>query len=393
MIRNTTIILVFVTLTLVLSLLFGPTDAMAAIEQCRAIVYERRNHETSGDFLEIKPPDNEKPSLDFTVFVQTVPAYRVDLENKISSVKVFGGAKLVLWWDEGYKGKAKHFSEDTAYVGDYWDDEFSSLKLFCPMPSVDVTTLDFGNLYLSDRDGAEAHNKDQSKTVTLTNNGELYTTLHWEITGVPSGVNISSTSGNLPNEPGILGFPNKKSTVKITVWLNPKVAVNSSFTITTSGGDIPITLKAEVYDTPVISQVAPALGSNNKVNVAINDSVTFRVTELQEEDLSFPEATIKGYQWEALRKGNTPPWDTKGSAPDSRVKDINLNAAEEWVVHVRVVDNNDVATPTLEIPVKVWERPIVADAPPNDSDTIDSSWFTDTYVGVVGQSVELVLLC
>ncbi|MCH8295304.1 hypothetical protein IH992_29825 [Candidatus Poribacteria bacterium] len=45
------------------------------------------------------------------------------------------------------------------------------------------------------------------------------------------------------------------------------------------------------------------------------------------------------------------------------------------------------ASPTLQIPVRAWNPPIVADAPPSDSTTGD--WYTDRYVGVADTALDL----
>ena len=77
------------------------------------------------------------------------------------------------------------------------------------------------------------------------------------------------------------------------------------------------------YDTPTLSRITPAVGSNNSVNVAINDNVTFEVTEIQTADLLLPDAAVKGYQWQALRLRNIPTWSTTDTASDSHTKLLN----------------------------------------------------------------------
>ncbi|MCH8295303.1 hypothetical protein IH992_29820 [Candidatus Poribacteria bacterium] len=113
--------------------------------------------------------------------------------------------------------------------------------------------------------------------------------------------------------------------VTITVTARPTSlgADNGSFTIETNNGSIPMSWNLTAYDTPTLSRITPAVGSNNSVNVAINDNVTFEVTEIQTADLLLPDAAVKGYQWQALRLGNIPTWSTTDTASDSHTKLLN----------------------------------------------------------------------
>ena len=113
--------------------------------------------------------------------------------------------------------------------------------------------------------------------------------------------------------------------VTITVTARPTSlgADNGSFTIETNNGSIPMSWNLTAYDTPTLSRITPAVGSNNSVNVAINDNVTFEVTEIQTADLLLPDAAVKGYQWQALRLRNIPTWSTTDTASDSHTKLLN----------------------------------------------------------------------
>ena len=179
--------------------------------------------------------------------------------------------------------------------------------------------------------------------------------------------------------------------------LNPNVtgSVNTSFQISTSHPQFGPTvfLTATVYNTPAVSRNAPALGSNAKVNVSHSTNVQFKVTS---GNPLYPGATLQKYQWRQEVGSQLPTVFEDG--PATGEKNLSFNAAGEYTVYARMVDNHNVASAYVAIPVRAWNRPVVKDTPPasaipaNASEITQASkasWLANKYVGVKGSAVKL----
>lgn len=246
-------------------------------------------------------------------------------------------------------------------------------------------TLDFGDLYRSNMDGAANYNAGVIRTFEFKNLGGPTLTWNFDLTTAPSATVfyatgtgwLDATSGQLPSNFFTRG----------QVSLNPAAAgtLNESITIQTNGGNLTVNLQATVHDTDV-HLVVPALGSNGKVNMGENETLTF---EIELGNPSFPNATIKGYQWQAQFSGVvSSAWRPVVPSTDL-TKDFSCSSSGARTIYARMVDSNDVGTDPVEIPVEVLSLPTVSSTPPTGSSTIGSSWFTDEYVGVVNQPITL----
>ncbi len=135
--------------------------------------------------------------------------------------------------------------------------------------------------------------------------------------------------------------------------------------------------------------VSPVKGSNGKVNVALNEPVTF---EVDFADNRF-NATLAGAQW----------WYTSAADPEDRrdftttstgEKQYTFTDVGDYIIYCRVIEEvsgRKSVSRTIAIPVRVWNRPTVATTPPQANiDAGDVSWFNGKYVGVKGQAVRLI---
>ncbi len=383
--RNTTII--FLLVTLALSLLFGLADAIAAITKAKVIVWDHKGYD--GWWKEVT-------SSVANITTEWGSSYNDD----IGSVQVFGGAKVTLWKHSNYTGSSSTFTANDNKIRDAIRNEISSIEFFGPDAFVDTTSLSFGNLYLAGRESPEDYNDGVTKTVTLRNDGVSGTTLWWDLESVPTYATITSSSGSLS---GSLGSGEE---VTLTIWINPTStgSLSDSFQIITSeresgDGDKTISLSADVYDTPAVSLVAPDLGTNSKVDVPVGEDVTF---EVGSQPLS--HTSISKYQWQSQVSGTDPLDDDWEDAPTSGEEAYSFDSAGSYTVYVRMVDSNNVKSDYLAISVQAWNRPTIEDDPPgtaiptdDDNDGVFSdselsgkaSWLSDKYVGVVGKEVRL----
>ncbi len=399
--RNSTSTLILALLALLL--LFAlPNATHAEVEQAAVKFYMDSNYDTNEELVYDASDDDDgvddrdgyanniiaNPDLRAYSGGETGKINGRDWYNEISSLKVLGGAMVTLYNGVKYTATAAKvtYTSDQSELthkapgsSTTVNNMANSLKVFLPAPSVTPpTSLDFGNLYLGNYDGATDYNKGQTKTFTLKNVGELGTTLDWEITDADAIFSFSANSGSLDG----------KTSVDITVWADPTSsgAASGSFTIETSNGDKTITLNFTAYDTPSSSQIAPALGSNGRVNIGSGEKHLFEVVS---GDPSFLGAHLKGYQWQMQRGTidvDSTAWEpTSGNG--SAQKEISLTDEGEWTVYAQMVDNNMVANEPIAIPVTVWPQPVVSATPPDGTNSGD--WLTDTYVGVVNQPITL----
>ena len=148
-------------------------------ERCRIILYEH--------------PDYQGDSWEWPGFpIENIGDAGLWRHDITSSVKVFGGAKVVLAEGTSYGGRRLSLTMNQPNLGvPNFNDITSSLFVYCPDSSVDTTQLDFGNLYRSDRDGARNYNAGQTRTVKLRNTQtQSGTTLSWRIDNKPDYATI-----------------------------------------------------------------------------------------------------------------------------------------------------------------------------------------------------------
>ena len=229
----------------------------------------------------------------------------------------------------------------------HYDDLNLVLELNLPHLSISTESLNFGNLYVSNRDGATEYNGNRTKEITLTNDGDDGTSADWAITNVPDGVTITTTLGSHS------GSIYKGDTEKITVSVNP--SSSGSFSKNFKINDTTISLSATVYDTPAVTISSnPAKGSNNKVNIAVNTSPDFNTTSVDftaSSSPNFPGATVQKYQWR-VDDGS---WESRGNT-----KSYDNSTAGTYTIKCRMVDSNNVISgESNSISICVWNLPEV----------------------------------
>jgi len=285
---------------------------------------------------------------------------------------------------------AGSISSDSSTLDAYFDD--ISLTLNVPELSVDKTNLDFGNLYVYDGANAsvKTFNDNRSQTFTISNPGSA--NLTWNATFRASVVSLSSTSGSI--------FQGGNQTITVKVNPGGNGAGNVTIPITVNAGNANVTVSETAYGTPAaVTRVSPVLDTNNKVNVAINDSVKFQVSASAPP--LYP-GSIRGYQWQVVSGAATAPDATKWTEvnlPEYTAPANSFTTASDYKVYARMVDSNGVGAAYVEFPVKAWNRPTVGDTPPaaaipasasQINDATKASWLANQYVGIVGQPVKLV---
>jgi len=135
--------------------------------------------------------------------------------------------------------------------------------------------------------------------------------------------------------------------------------------------------------------VSPAKGSNDKVNVALNEPVTF---EVNFADNRF-NVNLAGAQWWYISEAD--PEDRRDFTTTSTgEKQYTFWDVGDYIIYCRVIEEvsgRKSVSRTIAIPVRVWNRPTVASTPPQAHiDAGDVSWFNGKYVGVKDQAVRLM---
>ena len=350
-----------------------------------------------------------------------------NFNDKISSFKVSDTCTVVLYSDTNYGGDFEIFraSPSTCYQLTKLNNRASSIRIFAykglyVAPSV----LDFGDLYKSERDGAENYNKGKTQELTIGNNGlenEKLGLDYLEYTIRPHFLDdkYNKIFNNLLLLPDIrlpdIGT-NPSLLVKdeedlVTLYLNTSytgtideyiyVRGNISANNSVVTGTCNVNVKAEVHDTPTVSlkSVDGALRKDNKYHVAVGESFTFHV---ESGEINFPDAALGCYQWQS-RPNNMDAIETGWSDFSSiGERTCSLDNPGNYTIYVRMVDSNNVKTEALQIPFYVWRHPTIGARPPakvipTDYDSYISGsspmwhvpWFSNTYVGVVNKSVFL----
>ncbi|MBI2917723.1 MAG: hypothetical protein HYY01_06980 [Chloroflexi bacterium] len=167
------------------------------------------------------------------------------------------------------------------------------------------------------------------------------------------------------------------SKATVTVKAQPPDAGSVTKKITLAVGtkkvDLQVTINAWPLP-PAPSRVAPALGSNSRVNVAADQKVRFEVST------AFSGQNFNDYKWVTPDRTVT---RAKNSDSTNGVADLTFSQTGNTQAKVLIVDNNKVEGYELSIPVAVWKLPTV------DEKGSGASWKDGKYVGVVGQEVTL----
>ena len=164
--------------------------------------------------------------------------------------------------------------------------------------------------------------------------------------------------------------------------------------------EIYLPVGALAYSPVQLSYLGPALGTNGKVNVARSGSVHL---ELASDGPFNPDAQLGAYVWEMVAGELTPAeldaltladFNVETSGPEIYYSGSDLANPGEYTVYCEAYENingQKVESEALAIPVRVWTRPTVHDAPP--SSAVDDglvSWYGDRYIGVVDEPVYLM---
>ncbi|MCD6507989.1 Ig-like domain-containing protein, partial [Candidatus Poribacteria bacterium] len=155
---------------------------------------------------------------------------------------------------------------------------------------------------------------------------------------------------------------------------------------------------------PQLRLVSPEMGPNQKVNVPLGDES--RSFTIEADDLSGSGYPYREYYWtdpENIPLATNP----KPSFSDLTCETTEPNmsytfnkSASDYVIYCYVLYKKNssstkmketIISEMLEIPVRVWQRPTVSDAPPQDViDSGDVFWYNGKYIGVAGQPVRLM---
>jgi len=244
------------------------------------------------------------------------------------------------------------------------------------------TDVDFGNLYLERywvgdevemNESAYRYNHGKKKRISFKNSGD--TDVTWTLKG-PYWVII-------PERRGTLG-PNGYESVEIWTSLgNDTGEYTGTITLESSNGGGTLSVRAFIYDRqPKASLVIPSPGSNNMVNVRVDDSVRFVVST---EAPLMPGATLEEHKWRRPDVGDSfmpKPFPERNYT----FKDTDVHTIQH-----KSVDSNGVESNIFEILVRVWNGPIIKDTPPQSAISAGTvSWYGNKYVGVMGQPVSLM---
>jgi len=127
------------------------------------------------------------------------------------------------------------------------------------------------------------------------------------------------------------------------------------------------------------------LGSNSKVNVAVNQSSKFTVTST----IGSTNVPVTGYLWQWV-SGSA----AAGTGFDSTTaaeKNYSFSEPGNYTVYCKAVDQKGVESALISIPVCAWNLPTVKDTPPSAAITAKTvSWYTNKYAGVAGQAINLM---
>ncbi|MBU0700304.1 hypothetical protein KKE26_03275 [bacterium] len=238
--------------------------------------------------------------------------------------------------------------------------------------------FNFGNVYLAANDSTKAYNKSIKKILKFKNAGDSGTKLKWSISSPQGWIKFSQVSGALAGG-GIQ---------TIEVWLEPTGGTgnyNGTISFTSTRGDVDVVVSATAYQTTQLKFVGPPKGSNDKVNVAQEESVQY---EVKATGPFFPGATLaaSGYRWKIET-------DNFGNLSDPK-KSHTFQTSEldnAYCKSCEMNNNKEINSDALDIPIRVWIRPTINNTPPQSAvDNALVSWYDGKYVGVKGEPVYLM---
>ncbi|MBI4848800.1 MAG: hypothetical protein HY808_09540 [Nitrospirae bacterium] len=236
--------------------------------------------------------------------------------------------------------------------------------------------LNFGDMYLAGNGSTKEYNKARKKTLKFKNAGDAGTTLNWKITTSSNEIKFSTEdlSGDLSAGQG----------KGIDVWVENLGSGN--FTGWIKINDVTINVSAPVYDPAELSLPSWQLGTNDKVNVGKNQSISLYVSV--SKGISYPGAKAAGYGWK--KAASLTPDEITVNNFDSTtgwVKQYTFSESGNHTVYAasfETANDKKIVGKLLEIPIRAWNLPEVSNTP-----TGTTSWKNDKYVGVKGSSVTL----
>ena len=259
-----------------------------------------------------------------------------------------------------------------------------------PEYTLPETVLELGNIYFATNESAKNYNRTEGKTFTIKHRG--FGTLHWEMSS-PDWLKADFITGDLKHDESreikVWGEPpSPPSAVDGDHYLG-NITITLTYTNDTAGGIVTgtqpatktINVTATAYHAATINLVSPTKGENEKVNVAVKQSVSFKVGAV---DPPYPGTTVT-YQW---RKD--PPKGTGFNETTGPEKNYTFADPGDFTVFGKVVDSNGVESDLLPISVRAWNPPTLSDTPPQAA--IDEgvvSWYDGKYVGVQGEPIRL----
>lgn len=125
---------------------------------------------------------------------------------------------------------------------------------------------------------------------------------------------------------------------------------NGFFILYTSRGDAVIQVSAEAYRPAQMGFTDPQLHPlNNKVNLASNTRVSFKVNEASPNN---PDASVIGYRWQKVVFGDNLSEFETSNMPEYP---FTFNHADDWTVYCKSVEkanNIEVESDLIEIPTQ-----------------------------------------
>jgi hypothetical protein len=181
--------------------------------------------------------------------------------------------------------------------GDVIDGYFDDLDLHLTMlPKLEVTSsvASFGEVYITSATNSSPadYNEANGRTLEFMNVGPEETALSWQLSSSSTWIKFGSSSGSLEGGDG----------VEVKVWLEPSGApasLSGTIELTSTRGDSDFTVSAVTYRTAAAPSLEdPALGSNGRINVGVDESVRLGVAS---GTASHPSAVFAAYLWKKVQ--------------------------------------------------------------------------------------------
>ena len=185
---------------------------------------------------------------------------------------------------------------------------------------------------------------------------------------------------------------------------DPTAAASGAFTVVIGDDQEEIGWTVTAYETRTPARTAPDLGLNGKLNTTLDTSDALQIElDYEEPTLILLGSSFKRYEWVVNPSDlDTATWTTSNSGNFSITPSKYEGSTGDHTLYVRTVEEvGTVTVPSeaLGIPIFVWERPVVADDPPNSAiptdaadlaaDSTKVNWFSTQYVGIINDTVRL----